>query len=622
MKKNISMAALLLFFALSSRGITIVQGPQVGNNDTSSITFSWFSDSASQSLVEYGPSTAALSSSVLDTHNVRWHVVKVPGLSPATRYYYRATSGNAVSRIFNARTFPHKGSAFCFGAFGDTHGGGGLKDNYGGYGGTPYLIRDSLDLAFNIGDVVGCNDVPESTAFAAALDYKKRSDSLEHYVPMYEVFGNHDATAGFKKVWADPDTAIYSFVLPKSPDLPSNYPKGLFYSFDVGTTHFVAMGRYFNITPNSYWLPPDAFAWVKNDLDSARKRGALQLIVLDHEPLIDMGSDVAWNFNLWRNSWYRPDAENIYTMFDTMGVELMLHGHDHFYCRSNLGPQINSSYAGIWDEKGSITQIVTGVVGSSRYGIISGWTADKYDSLNANYQQENGYVIFNVDFRQMTGRLRRTVGAVPGVISDSFTLRPDAPQTLAASAQNGKVTLTWQKVANRLSLHGVGGYYICRSPASYDNIRNTPYSQYVRIGQTNHPDSIRFTDNAPLTGVAYYVVSAFDTNDWHREGNYSNEASISGSGTENGISLVKSPQWSVNPNPFKSAVWISMSFDNAHQAKPVLKIFNVAGRLVAEVVSRDGSGYCWNTGTAGGGVYIASVILGSREYSKLLLLQK
>jgi len=587
----------IVTFCLALNALTIIQGPQVGNNTDSSITFGWFTDSASGSRVEYGLTANGLSGSVSDTNRVQWHVIKAGNLAPGTRYFYRVSNGATQSRVFSSKTLPGKGRTFRFGAFGDSHGGGDFKDNYGGYGSSPDLMRDSLDLLFNIGDVVAPNDVPETTAFRLAIDYKKRTDSVEHYVPIYELFGNHDATEGFRKVWADPDTSIYSFVLPKSPPLPSNYPQGLVYSFDVGTVHFIAIGSYFSGLTRWVWLPPDILAWVLGDIDSARARGAQQLLLLKHEGLIDFINSPAWNFNIWRNAWYNPDIEKIYAALDTHGVELILHAHDHCYWRVNLGPRIDTNYVKIWDEKGSITEIETGLIGTSRYGADGGWDLPVYSLVPG----ADAYTRFDVDFRQIRGNAVYLTNPNSSII-DSFTLRPDAPQNLIAGLSGGKAALSWQKVEDRISLHGVKGYYVYRSAVSYDSLRNTPMSRYMRIGRTDHPDSVRFIDEAPLPGGGFYVVSAYDTNYWQREGNYSNEAAATSEGLRMPPVTDRTAVICAGPNPFFSECGISVRRD---MGRGKLRIFGVSGKKVLELDLRAPFTFRWKAQGLASGLYIA-----------------
>ncbi|MFH0921862.1 MAG: FN3 domain-containing metallophosphoesterase family protein, partial [Fibrobacterota bacterium] len=178
---------LLALFICDAMSLSLVQGPQVGNVTDSTITFSWFTDSAAGSRVDYGTASNSLTLSVEDTHSVQWHVIQAVGLSAGTRVFYRVHSGSSQSSVFFCKTLPGVGKPFRFGSFGDTHGGTSITLA------APLLVLDSCDFFFNIGDVVGANNVPETTAFQACLNYKKRSDSLEHYVPVYETFGNHEA---------------------------------------------------------------------------------------------------------------------------------------------------------------------------------------------------------------------------------------------------------------------------------------------------------------------------------------------------------------------------------------------------------------------------------------------
>jgi hypothetical protein len=68
-----------------------------------SATITWTTDEPANSVVEYGVSPDALSSSMINTASVTSHLITLGGLSSATDYYYRVTSFDAFG---NGATWP------------------------------------------------------------------------------------------------------------------------------------------------------------------------------------------------------------------------------------------------------------------------------------------------------------------------------------------------------------------------------------------------------------------------------------------------------------------------------------------------------------------------------------
>lgn len=562
------MKLILVFFPLLASqvfSLSILQGPQVGNLSDSGVTVSWTTDSLSDSRVETGTSPSSFTSVVTDTARTFRHIVLAGKLLPGTRYFYRVKSDGVTSRAFHLNTFPAKGGDIRFGSFGDTHGGGDL-DNLN-YLWSNKVLEDSCHLLFNIGDVVGNNDVPESTCYRLMMNYLILSDSIEHSIPIYEAFGNHDAWEGMRKIWAGTDTNLYGFVLPETPGIPAGYPKGSFYSFDAGSVHFAVLSPYFKTGTGSP-LSTEALAWLASDLQKARMNGMQHIVAMAHDaPLAPMNTP-AGMASAWISGTH-PNRGDFYNVMDTLGVELFLFGHNHNYSRMRIGPGANPAIAAVWASKGRIVQIETGVIGGSRYTNDTAW---RFDVYRVEPRNNNCYTVFDTDFRQMTGRFKVMPSGGTVFYGDSFTLRPDAPTGLSLSESGGRATLRWNKTPDRISLHGVGGYHVYRSATRYGDLRNTSTSAYVRIGSLPSPDSTLFTDASPLPGGNSYVVSAFDTNAWHREGNYSNEvtdATLIETGIASGDLTVDA-----RPNPFQSSVALCAS--TACEAR----LFDPAGRLV------------------------------------------
>ena len=81
-------------------GPIILSGPYEDHILPASVQLHWTTDVASTSIVRYGL-TAALGDSIVDANAVTAHNVEVPGLTPATVYYYSVGSGDVNGANFS-----------------------------------------------------------------------------------------------------------------------------------------------------------------------------------------------------------------------------------------------------------------------------------------------------------------------------------------------------------------------------------------------------------------------------------------------------------------------------------------------------------------------------------------
>lgn len=84
--------------------------PYLQAQTTNSVTICWHDTAQADTKVEYGITEAlgqsARGSSELIGDPYRWHTVKLTGLAPNTRYFYKVMSGNGISQTYSFRTLP------------------------------------------------------------------------------------------------------------------------------------------------------------------------------------------------------------------------------------------------------------------------------------------------------------------------------------------------------------------------------------------------------------------------------------------------------------------------------------------------------------------------------------
>lgn len=110
---------LLLFAGWMGKAQTL--SPYLQAPTSNSIYVNWKTESNPESIVEYGSTPTALTNSVTGTNsiftdtgypsNYYYHSVKVTGLTPNTKYYYRVKTGTSTSQTMSFKTLPLPGQA-------------------------------------------------------------------------------------------------------------------------------------------------------------------------------------------------------------------------------------------------------------------------------------------------------------------------------------------------------------------------------------------------------------------------------------------------------------------------------------------------------------------------------
>lgn len=117
------MKKIYLLLLLLAAGVVKAQTlyPYLQAPTGTSVYVNWKTDSNPQSIVEYGSTPQALTGTVTGTNQVFndtgydnsyfYHTVKVTGLTPNTKYYYRVKTGTATSDVMSFKTMPLPGQA-------------------------------------------------------------------------------------------------------------------------------------------------------------------------------------------------------------------------------------------------------------------------------------------------------------------------------------------------------------------------------------------------------------------------------------------------------------------------------------------------------------------------------
>ncbi|MBE3576233.1 MAG: phosphodiester glycosidase family protein [Limnochordales bacterium] len=264
------------------------------------------------------------------------HEVEVTGLEPGTEYAYRVGDGTPAGWSKPARftTAPAGAQPFTFLFVTDTQAiaNASTSNGYGIWGEVlGKALREYPEARFVLipGDLVDAGDQQEHWEywFAAARDYLP-------FIPVVPALGNHELIGGGEAAF------LAQF------QLPENGPPGQVekvYSLGYGNLHLAVLNTEGDLASQVEWLRQDM-----------AKSDKMWKVVALHRPPYH-SRDIS-------DSKYVQDA--LAPVFDELGIDLVLAGHDHSYMRS--WPLYRGRIVG--DGEGTV-YIVGGTAGSKFYSV-------------------------------------------------------------------------------------------------------------------------------------------------------------------------------------------------------------------------------------------------------------
>ena len=247
MKKSISFPVLVFILILAGNiNLRAQVNPYLQTPTPTSVYISWHSNDTTFTKVRYGLSATWLdgvkAGSFQNISGKRWHTVKLTGLAPDTRYYYRCISGGDSSDIYPFRSEPLPGSPgrhIRFVIFGDSRYNDTipsilgqlcqnvqqtLQSKYGD------AWVDSVNLVMHTGDIVWSGKQIERFQ----TEYFSLIANLSCSLPFMVAIGNHEH-----------ESANYFDYMKYEDFTDSTVAKTAyrerFYSFDVARIRFVVL---------------------------------------------------------------------------------------------------------------------------------------------------------------------------------------------------------------------------------------------------------------------------------------------------------------------------------------------------------------------------------------------
>ena len=314
----------------------VVREPYLQMVTPTSITIVWQTDlnSANNSRVQYGIVAGSLNQTAFGTAvippsnaGVKNHVVKIAGLSPATKYFYNVGTvtngvqgGGTINHFF--LTAPSVGTAMPFTAW--------VVGDSGNGSANQAAIRDAMlaetgatppDLFLHAGDIAYESGTdPEFTNNHFAI-----YQNILRQTPLWPTLGNHEAVSVNTALGIGPYYEAH--VLPTGGEA-GGVPSGTeaYYSFDYANVHFIVLDS----MDSSRAPGSDMLMWLQADLSGTAQKW---VIAYFHHPPYTKGSHDSDSF---ADSGGRlvDMRENILPILEAGGVDLVIGGHSHIYERS------------------------------------------------------------------------------------------------------------------------------------------------------------------------------------------------------------------------------------------------------------------------------------------------
>ncbi|WP_256992421.1 PA14 domain-containing protein [Paenibacillus sp. XY044] len=374
------------------------------------------------------------------------HKVNAEGLAPGTAYQYRVGSDGNWSATGSFTTEKEDENSFDFLYLTDSQGGNShdyevwadtLKNGLADYPNAKFMVMT--------GDEVDAGSLESQW-----LDYFGKPQDMLLHLPIMAAVGNHEGPYN--------DNYYYHFNYPND-SIDDPLPPGSVYSFDYGDAHIMVLN-----TMDIGWddRQKESFNqqidWLKREVAETDRKWK---IVAFHKAIYSLGNHAL-------DSDILQLRQTLYPVFDELGIDVVLQGHDHTFMRSyqmyNDKPVANVKT----DENGSAVNpdgtlyMINNSSGTKYYDLKNG--VDRYYA--ATYQQPYEPIYSGIQMTEDSFTIQSYKSGEQSPF-DTYTIlrkddsRPDPVQDLTAGRTGeGKTVLSWTKPKDKSPEDAVRGFRI------------------------------------------------------------------------------------------------------------------------------------------------------------------
>jgi hypothetical protein len=290
-----------------------------------SIIIKWETDNQVIGSVIYSKDDS-FNQMVTESSPAKIHEVKLKGLIPATKYYYKVKYDNTVLETASFTTAPVPGTPnWRMVAYGDNR---TFPETHKRI--VAQILKLNPSMVIHSGDLVSNGNNYEEWK----TEYFDPMKGLSENITVFPSLGNHERNSPH----------YYEYM-----SLPDENGES-YYSFDYGNAHLIALNS--NVMEAPFDLDSEQTQWLIQDL---KKHADTEWkIVFFHHPL----------FRCQPTRGIEPQRWVWQDVFDEYGVDLVVNGHDHYYQRTYaIGNYQGKPSRGIY-------HIISGGGGANNYPIM------------------------------------------------------------------------------------------------------------------------------------------------------------------------------------------------------------------------------------------------------------
>ncbi|MBC1936493.1 hypothetical protein HCA69_08965 [Listeria grandensis] len=240
------------------------------------------------------------------------HQVAAKYLNSGTTYWYRVGDKTRDTWSEPAKFTTQKRDTKAFDFLYVTDSQGSSEEEYSWTDATlnkGFGMFPNSEFILQTGDLVNTSSSPAEWGWLFGTSQKLLSNTT-----IAAATGNHDAF----------NNSFRQHFYYDHPANANNLNKGVYYSFDYGPAHFMMLNTN---DQDSRALDPTQLAWLKADAKKAREDGAKWLVVAFHKGIYTVASHMT-------DSEIVTLRDQLAPVFDELGIDIVLQGHDHSYFRS------------------------------------------------------------------------------------------------------------------------------------------------------------------------------------------------------------------------------------------------------------------------------------------------